>query len=148
MTREEILQRLEEIEARVAEATPGPWESDGVRVYSRLKNWGFGLVCDCDLSPAPEGEQMPLPHDPDFIAHAREDVPWLCQAIRNLLTRQDKLLESCELARRALTEGMRDLPAGERDPECVRLRVTAKRFLREILSECGSASEGRTNEPQ
>jgi len=94
----EILQRLEEIEARVARATPGPWESDGVRVYSDYSKCKYNLVADCDLELAIKGTEPQLPWDPHFIAHAREDVPWLCQVTRELLARLKRLEEVAETA--------------------------------------------------
>lgn len=38
-----------------------------------------------------------------------------------------------QLAYRALTEGMADVPAEERNSECARLRVEAKREIRRVL---------------
>jgi len=85
MDSEEILQRIKEIEIRAAKATPGPWESDGVRVYSDHSKCKYGLVADCDLELAIKGAEPQLPYDPDFIAHTREDTPWMCELARKLL---------------------------------------------------------------
>jgi len=51
---------------------------------------------------------------------------------RELLDRLRKLESAAQLALRALTEGMADMPA-ERDSLCAELRVKAKRALREAL---------------
>jgi len=93
---EEIQRRLEEIEARAAKATPGPWESDGVRVYSYHSKCKYGLVADCDLELAIKGAEPQLPYDPDFIAHTREDVPWLRQIVRELLAQYAAMQEPLE----------------------------------------------------
>ena len=49
-----------------------------------------------------------------------------------LLDRLRKLESAAQLALRALTEGMADVPM-ERDSRCAELRVKAKRALREAL---------------
>jgi hypothetical protein len=76
-------ERLKEIDARAAAATPGPWElvdahDDYVRpeyyvVMKREAEHGFW---DMDTS------LMTRPEEPDFIAHAREDIPDLVAALR------------------------------------------------------------------
>jgi len=102
----EILQRLEEIEARAARATPGPWESDGVRVYSDYSRCRYNLVADCDLELAIKGTEPQLPQDPDFIAHAREDVPWLCRVMRELIAQNAAMREALEAALNEISEAL------------------------------------------
>lgn len=106
----EIKQRLEEIEARAAKATPGPWEWTerewcGPPWAHVVAQDGavFGLIADV--------------YDRDFILHAPEDVPWLCQVIRQLIGRLEKLEAVAEAARPFADEwnwdgGEWDGPAG------------------------------------
>lgn len=70
--------RIAEIRARLALATPGPWAVDA----EQLDEYGFNFaptVC------AGCGGDWPL-DGPDafFIAYAREDVPWLLAEIERL----------------------------------------------------------------
>lgn len=44
-----------------------------------------------------------------------------------------KLEDALALAYTALTDGMADVPANERDPKCARLRVEAKREIRRVM---------------
>lgn len=65
----EVKSTLGEISARVAESTPGPWtvEPELVKpagVLHVASGWR-GVASECDAA------------DAAFIAHAREDVPWL-----------------------------------------------------------------------
>lgn len=83
------MNRLEEIEAREKAATPGRWESP----YTPGLRWNDPMVCGYD-SRAPEreapyyctGPNTPTlaqaEADSDFIAHARDDVPWLVAQVR------------------------------------------------------------------
>lgn len=75
MINEEILKRLKEIEERTAKATPGPWVARYAFVFSQPTG---RTVMEYDW----------LHHKPDldFILHAREDVPWLLQLVKKLLT--------------------------------------------------------------
>jgi hypothetical protein len=64
-------ERLTEIEDRAAAATKGPWVADG-GTFSRSPY---------QLPVAVPGNGVA---DSAFIAHAREDVPWLVARIREL----------------------------------------------------------------
>lgn len=71
--------RLAEIEAREAAATPGPWhrldfahDANDVWIGPSFRNVIAQVVPD-DASA-----------DAAFIAHAREDVPWLLAEVRRL----------------------------------------------------------------
>jgi len=82
---EEILKRLEKIEARAARATPGPW----VYGESEREQWvkaGDKLVVYLEYygKPNPEVYQQ-TKHDFEFVARTREDVPWLCRVVRELI---------------------------------------------------------------
>jgi hypothetical protein len=69
--------KLDEIEARCAEATPGPWEQDGCDVLANIgsdDDPDVVLVADCLHDDA----------DARFIAHARDDIAWLVAEVRRL----------------------------------------------------------------
>lgn len=78
------LKRIEEIKNRVQKATPGPWlywehhtpgtEYDGM---SGVKD-AFGT----NFVDAPKSNAKA---DHKFIAHARDDIPWLVALIESLL---------------------------------------------------------------
>ena len=82
---QEILKRVEEIEARAARAMPGPWTYG----ESEREQWveaDGGLIVYLEHYSKPDltvHEQAR--YDFDFIAHSREDVPWLCKLTRKLL---------------------------------------------------------------
>jgi len=56
--------RLEQIREREQKATKGPWDHDGIAIRSEGKET-FDWKIPSDSV------------DADFIAHAREDIPWL-----------------------------------------------------------------------
>jgi len=67
------LEWLDEIERRANMATEGPWEYRP-DIHGVVKKGTDITICS-----------NALPVDEEFIAHAREDVPRLCRAIRELL---------------------------------------------------------------
>lgn len=70
---------IEAIRARADAATPGPWEcsiGDGQMVYVGAPEPLDVHVCSTDLA----GIDFAV-EDAEFIAHAREDVPWLLAAL-------------------------------------------------------------------
>ena len=85
---DDVLATVQEIEARCAAATPGPWGeaqlAAGVRHLERNESdWYFEDLPEGYNLPGRQGDGGQ--RDGAFIAHAREDVPWLCQAVRRLL---------------------------------------------------------------
>jgi hypothetical protein len=76
--------RLDEIRKRVEQATPGPWErsdfahavDDTFEVKSRGKLYQNGYPS----LVASEADRR----DANFIAHAREDIPWLIAEVERL----------------------------------------------------------------
>jgi len=83
---EEIQRRLEEIEARAAKATPGPWRWIP---HKGDPYWRHEL----------QGASRHVgvwPEDADFIAACREDNPWLCQVVRELLAQYAAMREPLE----------------------------------------------------
>ncbi|MBY6273548.1 MAG: hypothetical protein CW346_15230 [Bacillaceae bacterium] len=76
----DVEQRLREIEERVSKATPGPWEAYGVGgIHMDGTSDGYSVMTAA-------GKRLHSPYmtqaDADFIAHAREDVPWLLSLLR------------------------------------------------------------------
>lgn len=83
-----MIDRLEEIKQRLENATPGPWiaqnggEGDDTSIWfvstkdSQPKTWQ--AVAECGFS-------LPF-SNADFIAHAREDIPFLLAEIERLKT--------------------------------------------------------------
>lgn len=81
--------RLAEIEQRAARATNGPWLTE------KPKGENVGIfspgIAICAVAPRqcvyadPPGGSFPE-SDRQFIAHAREDIPWLIKTLRTALT--------------------------------------------------------------
>lgn len=95
---EEILKRLEEIEARAEKATPGPWIWGDYSVgwsimYARVLKRGAGRYQICDFATRDDAE---------FIAACREDKPWLCQVVRELFAQ-------CAVMRGAAEEAIEEI---------------------------------------
>ncbi len=72
-------QRLAEIQKRCEKATGGPWYWEQQRrhgaacyLYSKTSDWSELATLECGFATS------------DFIAHAREDVPWLLARVREL----------------------------------------------------------------
>ncbi len=59
------------------------------------------------------------------------------EALEYALRDNRRLREALQMAYRALTEGMEDVPHDARSQECAQLRVEAKRRARQVLEECG-----------
>lgn len=96
-------------------ATPGPWKHED-RFYIRVPGVLQSLaVLNWDEE-----------RNGRFIAEAREALPYWLQRVK-------ELEEVLRLAYRALTEGMADVPAEARDPQCARMRLEAKKAIRKVL---------------
>lgn len=67
---------LAAIKARCEAATPGPWKADGCELYVHHSREWVGETLRPDDPRAPR--------DAEFIAHAREDVPALVDALDRL----------------------------------------------------------------
>lgn len=73
--------RLEEIEARAANATEGPWDGSVDRfVGYKTPQGGSGGICEIKTDIRRNLQQAHF--DGDFIANARDDIPWLCERLR------------------------------------------------------------------
>lgn len=106
-------ERLKEIADREQAATPGPWCWESVG--DKCNKWCLGAALDENDRPV-EGEiveefdeetetfkEKPIVieficesgddgtfDDASFIAHAREDIPWLVQALKNVIQERDQ----------------------------------------------------------
>lgn len=79
MTKTDMLteEQIAEIQARADKATEAPWANLGEAIWSR------GPTC-----------RFQIPHnqaDREFTAHAREDIPALCQTVRALREENERL---------------------------------------------------------
>jgi hypothetical protein len=75
MTKDEI----RAIRERAGKASEGPWESHGDSPGKPPMVWDNSG--DAIVSQMPNGRPYFEPEDADFIAHARTDVPALCDAV-------------------------------------------------------------------
>jgi len=71
--------RIDDIRRRVEAATPGPWEASvGRTVKVHLPGAPGSAIAECRKHEnAYWGMNFPAGSNAEFIAHAREDVPWL-----------------------------------------------------------------------
>ena len=68
------MSRIDEIEARCKKAFQGPW------VVSHKHNiLHLGPVWKTTIA-----ENIEMPEDVEFIANARQDIPWLLERVQNL----------------------------------------------------------------
>jgi len=74
---------LAEVRARTDAATPGPWEADGWEIHAEPGHVWVAESCDLDAKDGGAANAA-------FIAHAREDVPFLLAE----LARRDAALEA------------------------------------------------------
>lgn len=90
------MSRLDEIEARANAATRGPWEWYADALFSQTghePDWDpkwddpgeFARIIETD-----GGEYPPRDNDRAFIAHAREDIPWLLAEVGRLQKELDE----------------------------------------------------------
>lgn len=81
--KEEILQRINEIKDRLSKARKGPWKSY-VEGRDHQSGSSFIMVGEGDL----RGDDIYLTDateaDQDFIANARQDIPFLLELIESI----------------------------------------------------------------
>jgi hypothetical protein len=91
------MNRIEEIEQRCNNATPGPWANEGngemivsynpykhggMRIVD-IRGWGHLTGCSaCNFSDD-KAEKIQIANA-EFIAHSREDIPFLLNEIKRL----------------------------------------------------------------
>lgn len=88
---------LAAIAARIAAATPGPWEvnsTTGDSDWGEYTVYGIKGVDDatftCDDAPAFAHSDGMNRADADFVAHAREDIPALLDALAAVTAERDQ----------------------------------------------------------
>jgi hypothetical protein len=132
-------QRIAEIEARCEAATPGPWETanKSVRVVGTQQQASFGKyapnayeggICNClGGSSYQTGKNGPINvqarNNAAFIAHSREDIPFLL----SLLAAKDAEIERLREAQRwrnAETEPPKCEDGAETGPILYRMKTT------------------------
>ena len=77
-------------------------------------------------------------HLPDVAPHqlnTTQPLDYVCAAnsLHDWLLRVRELEDALQLAYRVLTDGMADVPPGERYRKCAEMRVEAKRVIRQVL---------------
>lgn len=91
---DDVYARIDEITERANAATAGPWAKYPYMSYGAhhadirgdVQGPTFTLVAEI-LDMGPRGAEGIA--DAEFIAHAREDVPWLVEQLREALLRMD-----------------------------------------------------------
>lgn len=97
-TTDEIRQRLAEVEAREQAATEGPWATDGAEIYQGEAGAGFPWVGETLDPDNPEQSNA----NASFAAHARADVPWLVDLLKQYVGFEPTVLEELEHSQRCL----------------------------------------------
>lgn len=76
------MNRLSEIKARLDAATPGKWEVEYLGPSEEELNVVAGVSTNGkSIIQTDAGYYPPLQPDANFIAHARDDIPWLIEQI-------------------------------------------------------------------
>lgn len=100
--------RIQEIQARCEAATPGPWEADetGYDVITKAfshkdkRTGGYGsegnFICDLNDGEYHEyADKTEQVANAEFIAHAREDMPWLLAQLAELREKTRDMGTAC-----------------------------------------------------
>jgi PAS domain-containing protein len=102
--------RLEEIKARAAVATAGPWHLnkeglgngyDSPTVYATDTDLRYIAVCRDYLTTTP----TPNEANASFISHARADIPWLVEQVESLRSCLRDVLRFAKAANEGFPEG-------------------------------------------
>ena len=79
-------ERLKAIEERAAKATSPPWEPDPdgttIRLSAPDPQHRGRQVCSTESRPTMSMMSQNQAHNANFIAHARDDIPWLLAKVR------------------------------------------------------------------
>ena len=81
------MSRLDEIRERLDAATPGPWVRNDEEFYARICAKEYADIAHVGRA-----------NDSDFIAHAREDIPWLLGEVARLTAERDAAVRRAEAA--------------------------------------------------
>jgi len=119
------MDKLDEIRARCEAATLGPWEYKTNR-HPNLNGTPWGWIDGPAGNMCWSGYQSRI--DADFIAHAREDIPYLLAEIERLKKHSENLrldyVDLLDRAEKAEAES-RWIPVNERPPEKLGRYLTA-----------------------
>ncbi len=102
-----ILADLEAIKRRCEAATPGPWVVNGMPHDRHIATVGRHYI----TKPGREGSSARNEEVAAFIAHAREDVPALLEAVERLLSMLTDAQTEAEM-QAAEAERLRKLVSG------------------------------------
>lgn len=142
MTREDAItmsdSRLEQIQDRVAKATKGPWHTECPQVNWRIRNETGWYILETEPR---RGANVRTRDDAEFIAHAREDVPYLLLRVRELETE----IAACRNELSDLRVKLSHLPTYTRDPSKVGEFVLTADLLAVLAS---SSPQKREQEEQ
>ena len=114
------MDRLEEIRQRTEAATPGPWDAK-TNCYPECNGEPWGWISGASWHITWSGSKGQI--NADFIAHSREDIPYLLSEVDRLTA--------------ALTESQRRERAAVED-----LKLA---LIDETLDPCNCCEYGRTN---
>ena len=106
--------RIAEIRDRCRRATPGPWAHFADGYVERAGDPGETIGVTCARRPD-NGDPLPAPANAEFVAHARDDVPWLLDELERLRRALGRIADGepddpREVARQALRSTRRDAP--------------------------------------
>jgi len=89
--------RLSEIKTRLEKTTPGGWHHSDAHGSCVVTENRTVMICDLD----PEGGYRTYTKwsgrwsDADFIAHARQDIPWLIEQLAEAMERVQRADDCC-----------------------------------------------------
>lgn len=89
------LERLEEIRKRAEKATPGPWRAVSTADGDTDGAAWVGTERSVSLAQGYDGEFLHRP-DAEFMANAREDIPWLLAEVARTQGALEQLTEGHE----------------------------------------------------
>lgn len=92
MSDSSLEKRLAEIEARVDGAKGAPWVAEGAEIYLGVSFGNEGVAWMQTWTGQIYAEGGHTEDDAEFIAHAREDVPWLIDRVRTIIDERDVFL--------------------------------------------------------
>jgi hypothetical protein len=122
-------ERIAAISARSGAATAGPWTEHGRDVdHDKMvaggRNPGDACGLACEIEGPPEAwhrGQFQKHSDADFIAHAREDVPYLLARLREVERERDEADDKVRIATEAWDEAQSQARDARADAEALRL---------------------------
>jgi hypothetical protein len=130
--------RLQEIIDRVDEATVGPWVAFSSEICVE-KEQSAGLRYPVVASMIGNREQWFNRSDATFIAHARQDIPFLLAALQEAQQREDQLIHQAEVnareMERSLQESQAEIHSLRNSIACVRDANNAWQKLTQGLRE-------------